>query len=410
MAVATTPTCSTHYRRGMTQAPVAPQKSAAPVVDVARTLAQVEALGDLWRQLRPGNVDAAPDFFAALVEHLPGVVRPHVVHICLPPGRHLLAVARLEDVRLPLRLGYLRGRSPRLRCVVVAFDGLLGTTGPDDVQLLLDALRSTLDDGTADAVLLPAVDVHGPLWPLVVAAHPRRRQFRMPAVVHWRAELGGSADEFLATLSKGTRKQLRYYERRLERTYGSDLRLERMSGAVDLARLLDAVSTVSAKTYQGDLAERPGGPVQQGLLASHASSGRLRGWVLFLQDAPIAFWYGVAHAGTFSVDCPGYDPAYGKDNVGTCTMVQMIRDLADDEELHRLDFGQGDAEYKRTFGGHSTTESTVLLFAPTPRALLVKLVQQVCVHGGRLSQDLLRRAGRREHLRAAWRSRLAQRR
>ena len=55
--------------------------------------------------------------------------------------------------------------------------------------------------------------------------------------------------------------------------------------------------------------------------------------------------------------------------------MKMIERLCEDPAVNRLDFGFGDADYKRVFADESWTEQDVEVFGRRPRPLGINLVQ-----------------------------------
>ncbi len=67
--------------------------------------------------------------------------------------------------------------------------------------------------------------------------------------------------------------------------------------------------------------------------------------------------------GVFPTGVPGFDPAYADLRVGNYVLLRLIADLCADESIDTLDYGFGDAEYKRRFGTRSWLEQDVHVFA-----------------------------------------------
>ena len=103
--------------------------------------------------------------------------------------------------------------------------------------------------------------------------------------------------------------------------------------------------------------------------------GWFRAYVLYLDDEPIAFWQGQAYNGVFSTGVPGFDPAYAEHRVGNYVLFKLIADLCADESIDTLDYGFGDAEYKRRFGTRSWEEQDVHLFAPTAKGFRTNAIR-----------------------------------
>ena len=111
--------------------------------------------------------------------------------------------------------------------------------------------------------------------------------------------------------------------------------------------------------------------------------------MLSIAGAPVAFWYGLAYAGTFFIGTPGYDPEYGELRVGLYLQMRMMEDLCADPTVHAVDYGFGDAQYKRSFGDTAWEEADVLLFAPTFRAARINAIRTSVVLGTRLAKRAL---------------------
>src|SRR4051794_21970737 len=228
-----------------------PAPSATERVTVARTVAEVEALRPVWERLPIGNIDADIDHFLAVVAHRREVLRPHVVLIERPGQTDLLAVARLEELPLETRVGYRVVAAPRVRCIIGAFDGVVGADTEEDCRRILDELRRPLRDGEADVVLLPKLDVEGSLYEVAKAAGPWLCRDHAPLVTdHWSVALGEDLEGFLAPRSGKTRRGARNQDKRLQKTYGEALRIRRFESEDELDELCADLETIAAKTYQ----------------------------------------------------------------------------------------------------------------------------------------------------------------
>ena len=72
-----------------------------------------------------------------------------------------------------------------------------------------------------------------------------------------------------------------------------------------------------------------------------------------------------------------------------------------------MDFGSGDAEYKRHFSDENRLEEDVTVFAPRARPVAINLAQTTVRGASRASKALLAKSGRLRAARRAWRGRLA---
>jgi CelD/BcsL family acetyltransferase involved in cellulose biosynthesis len=338
-------------------------------VRVARSFEEVEELRPAWEALQNGLLTSDIDFVLTYCRHTPGVLRPHVVLVEDDGEPLALAAARLEDIRLPAKLGYKVVLNSSVRALTVVYGGLLGQ--PAHIPALLDAVGRSIAGERLDLLRFRMLELgslqHEALTDRAPTVRKQRFATRMP---HWRAALPGSLDEFLAGRSRRRRESVRRYSRRLEKTYGDEARVEVVRDAAGLDALFAETKKIHRETYQHVLGvgfsdER----VQRRLAELAAERGWFRGYVLHLRDRPVAFWHGNTYRGTFGVTSTGFDPAYADDRPGTYLLMRALDDLAGEGATHSIDFGFGDADYKRHFGDHVVEEQDIGIFEPRPRLL-----------------------------------------
>lgn len=344
-------------------------------VRVCRTVEEVETLREHWAGF--AHPDADLDVFLEVVRDRPEVLRPHVV-VAERHGRPVaLLAARLEDSRLPARFGYATVAAPRVRRITVVTGGIAG--GEEATGELAGALLDALRDREADAVYLQPLPVGSPLHgALVDRAHPALRQRFASTSPHHVMDLPASSEALLPSLSKSLRENFKRYSRRLERTYGDRLAVRRFDSPDDYEQVVADLETVAATTYQrglgaGFTAEHDG-PLTRIAL----EGGWFRAWVLYLDGRPCAFEIGHVAGSVLVVAAKGFDPQHGHLHVGKVLQLRMLEDLCDDPAVTVLDFGLGDAEYKRKLATRTWEDAEVLVFGRT-RAALTALAGRTAV-------------------------------
>jgi CelD/BcsL family acetyltransferase involved in cellulose biosynthesis len=396
---------STHGPRGLAREadPRRKRTRSDGPLHVARTAEEVEALRVPWEALQGDHLTSDIDYFLTVLAHAPGVIRPHVLLVeaaGLPAG---LVVARLEDVRLGARLGYGRGVEPRVRSLTVSYGGLLGRcAGDPDV---LETLRRSLAGERIDVIQARMLGCDSPLH-----ARARSHVFRLRhfagAAPRWRVRIPDSFERFLGARSKETRRHIRRYARRLEDRYGAEAEIRFLDRRDELETLLADSARVHRTTYQHALgvgfSDRP---LERRLTELALDRGWFRSGVLYLRGDPVAFWHGNAYRGTFGTTVTGFDPAFSEDRPGTYLLMKIVERLCADPAVERLDFGSGDAEYKRRFADECITERDLVLFEPRPRALALNAVETAVLGTAALGRAVLLRGGRLGSVRTAWRRR-----
>lgn len=376
------------------------------IVRVARSPEEVEALRPVWSRLQDSHFTSDIDVFLTLVRNDPHVVRPHVLVLEQDGEPVSIVVARIEERGLPARLGYL-AVSPRVRMLTVAYGGFLGRD-PTAPAVVLGPARKSLDPEGIELLRLRMLTVGSPLHSAArAAASPLlRRRFDGPRP-HWRCAVPDSLDEFLAGRSKERRRNVRRYRRRLEEAFPGEVEVRAFEGRDDLDTLFAHSERIQRRTYQRAVGV---GFADTALTRALTGLAMDRGWflgaVLYLGGEPVAFWHGNAYRGVFSTTATGYDPALAEHRPGTYLLIDLVERLCADPTVHTLDFGFGDADYKRSFGDTSMLEEDVAVFEPRPRPLALHAVDSAVLGTTTLGRAALARSGRLRAVRRAWRRRL----
>ena len=269
-------------------------------------------------------------------------------------------MARIEQLRLGIRLGRRTIYAPEVRAITIVNGGILGAVDEDAFHEMLTSVRASLAQGEADIAILRHLPIDSHFYRIASTDVPfLSRQHAGDSDVHWELELPDSLDDILRSCSKNTRKNLRFYARKLEKTYEGQLAVRRYTRPEDIDDFFHDVEEVTPKTYQHAFGlALHDTPVHRERTQLCLERGWFRGYVLALEGRPCSFHWGELYHGRFRLGRPGYDPALAHHRVGTYLLLQVLDDLCRDEQARILDFGRGDAEYKKRFGTRSWTRGT----------------------------------------------------
>jgi CelD/BcsL family acetyltransferase involved in cellulose biosynthesis len=336
---------------------------------IARTEEELEGLRPAWDALQGDVLMTDPVHFLTILREDPKVRGPWVLLLERDEAPVAMVVGRIEHHEFTFRIGYRGVYKVRLPTLTVVYGGFLGPDAAAEGPRLLDAVLGALSRREADAVYLPNLRVDTPLFAAAMSRPSARgRQRSWSPKVHWRLALPGSLEEFIQSRPSKSRGRIRRYPKRLLEEFDGRYRIEIFRDVADLDRLVADVEEVAKLTYQRGLGIRfAEDRLMLSLTAKGMEEGWFRGYVLYVDEKPRAYWLGFGYRGVFRTGLTGYDPAFAEYNVGTFLLMRMIDDLARDDDFHVIDYGFGDAEYKHTFGTESWHEADVLVFAPTLR-------------------------------------------
>jgi CelD/BcsL family acetyltransferase involved in cellulose biosynthesis len=181
--------------------------------------------------------------------------------------------------------------------------------------------------------------------------------------------------------------------------------VRRFSTPADVDTFLACTAHVSPRSWQGQ-----GLSLHLGLGESFrthfttlARLGALRAYVLYHQDQPVAFLYGWQWNGYFAYEEVAYDSALAAFSPGQVLLYRVVEDLVADRCPEVLDFGCGDARYKRSFGNHESASGPVVLAPRSVKSQLWSGLRQTRSAVDRGMRELLHRTGLYEHARRMYR-------
>jgi hypothetical protein len=327
---------------------------------------------DLLRHAEPLNsLYASPEWF----QHLSATSPESACRALLlqaPSGDLLgLAPVRFQQVPLPyaignrvlatasLRGGFMLGGQPLL---------------PDDPQLYADFFDLFFRrPDTCECLFFDSVSGQSYFWTFMQQHRSRSAPYDvyLPFGVrpwHW-IRLFPTFDEYLASMGRKTRYNLRRTVSLAEKACGGNMRAERIDSVDDVSRLAESVARINQQSWQYRSLGRKLTP-DSGLAArlrDLAQRGLLRAYILEMHGGPTAFVIGYQYAGVFYFAETGFDQNQAALSPGTVLLHEVMRDLHEHRRPEVLNFGIGDATYKRRFANCEGKDAAVLVMRKTMR-------------------------------------------
>lgn len=280
----------------------------------------------------------------------------------------------------------------------LAGNQLAGNADREAAGRFFDAAAGYLGAGHAECLMLEDLDVTTPLGQAaseressagLYIGRPEAPQAR------WYIRFSAPASSYW----QGVSGQIRYQARRAARRLPHVVR--RFSTPRDVDTFLACTAYISSRSWQGQRL----GP-RLGLSECHrihftalARLGALRSYVLYHQDRPAAFLYGWQWNGRFAYEEVAYDRALADFAPGKVLLYHVIEDLIAQRCPEVVDFGCGDARYKRAFSNHESASGPVVL---APRSLKTQLWSGLCQTSAAVDRgmrEILQRTGLYEHAR-----------
>jgi CelD/BcsL family acetyltransferase involved in cellulose biosynthesis len=332
---------------------------------------ELEAFSPQWRSFVDGPVNGCvlfndPDYILARLAIEPSNI-PFVVAVRRGPQLRAVAPFYVAQGQLALRFSVCKVLGWAVRFARLFGDGLQVTSGEDERECILEAFRALLAHRELfDLVAFDSLPTHGPLWdatadPRAGAGNWRRYPASAQLEIRHQIVFPATYEEYLASLGSRTRQNLRRMTRKLCQDRRG--RLERITTPEQVPAFLEAVDRIFRETWQAATFGywQRNRPDQVQFFQTIAQRGWLRSYLLYDGDNPLAFDIAFQYRGVFYAYEIGFAQRAAEASPGTVLMHLFIEDLFREQTPRLLDFGGGDAAYKRSFCNASQETAAVWL-------------------------------------------------
>ncbi|ACY15227.1 GNAT family N-acetyltransferase [Haliangium ochraceum] len=340
-------------------------------------------------ELHPDVVAANPQVEDALVYHC--YASETLVQLAVLLPKSLSAVGRSQALGV--------GRLDGFRLVG---DQLLGGRDGEAAARFLTKMSLRFARSGGDCLYFEDIDDSTPLWRAIAEIAGRRGwyvQYPRPRQAHWHLRFPEQPSDYWQSKSRKSR----YNARRAARLFTHDLR--RFTAASEVERFLRDAAYVSERSWQGQRLGLRLHPSEgwRAHLGALARVGALRSYILYHNAQPAAFVYGWQHGGRYAYEEVGFDRALAAQGPGGVLLYRLIEDLIADDCPSEIDFGCGDAEYKRSAGNHQSFSGPAVVAPNNLKTQIWSGLHQTRFGVDRGMREVLRRTGLYERARRAYR-------
>jgi CelD/BcsL family acetyltransferase involved in cellulose biosynthesis len=373
----------------------------------ARSLDELDSLRAYYRGVQ-SHVEA--DLHAISMAAAEGQDGQPTFIAMLRDGRPVAMMAGyVSTTHFRWRIGYLRLWSSQARVLTIVNGGVVG--GPDadaSSRLWRECLRRMTEHGAHVAKLThlsTATDFYR-----AVATEPgwlARDPYIVPHI-HYRLELPATFEAYVAGRSDASKRDVKRTSSRFRKKFEGQFDVVCIREPGEVEQAMRDVESVACLSYQRSIGAgfKPT-PATRTRWIEAAERGWLRVYVLRIKGVPCAYVAGHIYDGTFFGESTAFDPQYRDDRVGIYIWIHLIETLCGTGEAKRLDFGSGDAEYKRRLSSEVLDEADVFLFAPGVKGAYLRLMRLATVGLHSAGRKLLERYGLIDWVKTRWRRRMA---
>jgi CelD/BcsL family acetyltransferase involved in cellulose biosynthesis len=137
-----------------------------------------------------------------------------------------------------------------------------------------------------------------------------------------------------------------------------------------------------------------------------AQRGWLRIFILYINNEPAAFEWGIEYGSTFFLRTLGFDPKWRDWSVGTVLFLKALDALCEEANVKQMDFGFGDAEYKKIYSNSRNDTRSLFVYADRFYPRLLCVVHQVVTGVWMAATFVANKLGLERKIKRVWRDQL----
>ena len=378
-------------------------------VKIAQSIEEVENIRNIWEEMQ-WHPNADIDYYLTVIDSRNEIIKPYIITLYRNDLPVTMLIGRIEKLKLELRIGYKTFLRPVIRSLTVIYGGILGETTSPNIERLIDELIKSLKRNVADVVYLSHLNVNSDIYRFAITKPNflSRNHYPIPKS-HWRMSVPATMEEFYTTVNYKVRKNLRRSARKLEKTYPDKVTLRCFRKKSEIDQFIGDSERIAKKTYQRGLRVGFIDNVENRRLINLSSEkGWFRSYILYADDNPVAFEKMLHYGDTLFCQDAAYDPDYFDIEPGTNIFLEILDELSTENRIAYVDFGFGDARYKRNFSDLSWKEEDVYIFAPKIKCVTINLVKTMFSAMSEFAEKILRQTNFYQKIKKYWRIRLTQ--
>lgn len=366
--------------------------------------AELEGIRSIWEAMQ-SHPNADIDYFSLINELHAG--KPYVIVVFQHDQVITIAAGRLMQTKFKCSFGYKTVFAPTVNELSIISGGLMGTISEPVLGVIVKELRHALKLGIADVASVAQVRADSPLWELVLRSPAFLCRDAVPkAEQHHAMALPKSPDGLFLNMKSKHRTNVKKLYKVLERDFPGKVDMRCFHLPTDVAKFCADADAVAATSYLRGLGMGfSDSTAARQHISLYAARSVFRGYILYIEEKPCAFWFGNVYRSVFFVGMTAFDARYSDYEVGTALLVKMLEDLVVNcPDVTQFDFGLGDAVYKRKFSTEDWSEATLYMFAPSLRGIGINMIRTPLLGGTNLVKTGLRRLNWEGKIKRFWRN------
>ena len=376
------------------------------------SLPQIAKIKNKWKQLvnnkKETNIYIDPDYFIKQFDSRAKGAIPHILLFQKNDTPKALLIGWTKKQKVPCWLGYYKIETPLLNSLEIEIGGLVTDGTEEATELLKTYLNSVLKNKEFELLLVDHISETNPLWQSLINGDILNTKPIYKESIAWVSKIYDKETDTPNEIhSSKTKAKFRRKARRLLEQFDNKLEVKSLSSKDDMEFFIKNADIIGRKSYQYaiDVGIKDN-DYWRNMLNSLVEGNFFRGYLLMNNDKPIAYSQGAIYKDYYYQFATAYDPEYRKFSPGEYLRLEFTKELIE-EKIGFIDYGYGDADYKRMFGTHSTKEATLRIYGKGLKTSFAKFLDKSTTLISEKLKSKLEKAGLFNKIKKMWREKLS---
>ena len=376
-------------------------------IKTIKTIEDIENIRSFWEE-NQWELNADIDFYLTVVKARDEVICPYILVVYDNDSPVFALIGRKEKAVVPLvKLGYMKFIPRRIRIINFIFGGSIGKYKNNYIQLVRESIKSSFKSEKIDIIRFNHINVDSELYNSLKNNIVMQPHIISNNNIHWFGVLPQSYEEFVANIKKSEKEWVRM-PRKLEKDFHGRYEYVVYTETTTIDKVCKDAELISKGTYKRGLGVGfEDNDEKRQILFNLAERNILKAYFLYIDTIPYAFKIGVQYNLRMILFGSGHKPDLYKYKPGNILFFNMAEDLINNTIIKEIDFGFGDAHYKKRFGTHYIYESSITIFPISIKGIYLYLIQKITISINDIANTVLIKWGYKAKLKKLWRKKLS---
>jgi len=376
------------------------------------SLGEINKVLNAWQflvdNLSETIIYVVPDFFIKQFKSRALDAKPYILLFQKNGNAKAIILGWTKRQKITCMLGYYKLKTPKLNSLEIEIGGLI-TDGTKESENILELyLKTLIQKKEFDILMIDHISETNPLWNSLLRGNISNIKPVYKESVTWISKIYDSKLNLPhETHSSKTKAKFRRKARRLFEQFDNQLQIKKFTSGDDLEYFIKKADIVGRKSYQYALnVGIKNNNYWREMLNSLVEGNFFRGYLLMNNEKPIAYSQGAVYKNYYYQFTTAYDSEFKKFSPGEYLRLEFTKDLIQ-EKIEFIDYGYGDAEYKKMFGTHSAKEATLRIYGKGLKPNIAKILDKGTITVSEKLKSKLEKAGLFNKIKKIWRSKLS---